>query len=288
MRLKYLSLFAALLIINFTSSQAHCSISHNTNSYDADDENSEPQTKRLKQATSKDYERGTLLRSLAHQTGNSHEFNSYHVLSFSDWTNDELSELLGQKTLAGCLKDRSSYWRLDQQIKHEKPDALELSVKRATPLIPPSLEMLLDLKALKAWNAGIVVLPTCLSKLTNLQRLELNGNKLKRLPSTLGNLKKLSTLWVYNNSLRTLPAEILELQSLTNVWISGLSLNLNDQVAPRSNLLALSGNHRATQRNFAILGVNETLQGNILDSQGQDIVEQLRHKNCHVLYNPEH
>lgn len=267
MRTPFCILLAAFMLISETPQ--NCLQASN---YDADDENSEPQAKRAKSAPTKDHERHTLLRSLAHQTGNAQEFNTHHLPSFSNWSNEELATLLGQTSLQDCLKEGSAYWYLDQQIQHKDAAKLiGLTVQRQTPLLPPSLGCLVNLKEVKAWNKGIVVLPLCLENLPKLQRLELNGNHLKRLPENIHKLSHLNTLWVYNNALSTLPAALLELKHLKNVWISGISMPAGPAPALRHSPLL---SHHASER------------GNHLDAPGQEVVVRLRQKGCNVLYNP--
>lgn len=287
MRLKALFLLIAFMFAGVIQT-CEASRTHHSPDYDADDESTLPPKKRWKKATLQDQERAVLLRALAQQTGDSKEFNLNHILSFSDWTNDELTDLLSKKSLKDCFKEGSSYWRLDQKIKHEEDDVTTLSIERLTPLIPPSIQNLCQLRELKIWNAGLIVLPSCLPNLTKLEKLELNGNKLKRIPDSIGRLLNLSALWIYNNSLRTLPTELLDLPHLSTIWISGISLATEPAEPPANQMIPYADAIRGERAHLSIRGLTTPIVGNILDANGLEIVAKLRQKNCHVLYHHGH
>ena len=106
--------------------------------------------------------------------------------------------------------------------------------------LPPDIDLLTNLRALKFNNSRLTELPPEIGQLAGLQELELNRNQLTALPREIAQLTNLQTLDLGGNWLTTLPLEIIQLVNLKTLDLSGNHLTaLPPEIGQLTNLRTL-------------------------------------------------
>jgi len=178
--------------------------------------------------------------------------------------NGEVAKIIKEKFIFYCIK-----YKLE--IKHlKKITELNLSDTIGDHFeLPPSIDVMVNLKKLVINNTRIVSLPESMCKLKKLERLSLNRNQIINLPNSIGKLKNLERLSLNDNQIISLPNSIGKLKKLKYLSLRNNRLSkLPSTINKLTNLMVMYlDNNELEELPFEDIGLTElTLNGNIIDT----------------------